>query len=138
MYIKDNLEYHLKHAVFEGFTSQNLFKIFWVQHSELISLMKLTWRSSLQSILKHIFLDLKHHSIEKNVFFVTLRSIFRCLEWKYCAVPENIFFYVCFISSLFLSQVFTFLSIEWVRFKTWLAKGPIPDLAYWTGFLTKY
>ena len=39
-----------------------------VKYNELISLVKLAWRRSSQSILENIFLALKHHSIEKSVF----------------------------------------------------------------------
>ena len=43
-----------------------------------------------------------------------------------CSVRKS-FFYACFTSSLFpLNDKFV-LSIDHVRFKTWLAKGLIPD-----------
>ena len=48
-----------------------------------------------------------------------------------CSVRKR-FFYVGYISTLSPLQVFSFLSIDWFRFKIWLAKGPIPDLAAWT------
>ena len=65
----------------------------------------------------------------------------RCFEWKYCAVSEN----VCSMSALYLHffhckfQLFSFFLINLSSYvKNLFAKGPIPDLANWTGFLTKY
>ena len=72
----------------------------------------------------------------KKCFSWRLGKLFRCFEWKYCALSEK-FFYVCYISTLFPLQVFTFLWIDWVRFKTRLAKGPILELADWTAKSTK-
>ena len=66
----------------------------------------------------------------KKWFLWCLGQFFRCFEWKYCAVSENLFFLclLCIYTSLLLW-------IDWVMFKTRLAKGPIPELADWTGFL---
>ena len=48
-----------------------------------------------------------------------------------CSIRKR-FFYVCYISSLFPLWVFTFfLWIDWFRFKTLPAKGPILELADW-------
>ena len=89
-------------------------------------------RSSSQSNLENIFWVLKHHSIEK-VFFMTLRSIFFSENIVQC---QKMFFSMSVIYlHLSYCKFSLFLSIDWVRVQTCLAKGPIPDLPDWTGFL---
>ena len=88
---------------------------------------------------KIFFWALKHHSIEKKWFWWHLGNFFRCFEWKYCAMSEKVFsmsvIYLHFSHCEFI--LFFCLLIDWVRFKTRLAKGPLLELADWTGFLTK-
>ena len=97
----------------------------------------MAWRRSLQSILENIFLALKHHFIEKNVFDDTWVIFLRCFEWKYCAVSENVFSMSVIYLHFSYCKFSLFLWIYWIRFKTWLAKGPVLELAAWIAKSTK-
>ena len=111
---------------------------FLVQHNEPISLVNLAQRSSWQSILENNLLVLKHHSVEKKCFSWHLDQFFRCFRWKYCAVSENLFSLPVIYLHFSDWKFSLFLWIKWFKFKTRLEKGPISELADWTGFLTKF
>ena len=82
-----------KCSVWTLYQSKLLKNVFWwrkltflVQHNAHISLVKLAKRSRLQSVLENRFLALK-----KKCFSLHLGQFFRCFEWKYCTVSENVF-----------------------------------------------
>jgi len=68
----------------------------------------------------------------KKCFSWRLGQFFRCFEWKYCAVSENVFSMSVIYLHFSHCKFSLFLWIYWVRFKTRLAKGPILELAAWT------
>ena len=122
----------LKHVFYE----QKLTCV--VQHIDPLSLVKFILRSRSQQNLEQIFWDLKHMCLAKSVFSWHLGQLFRCFEWKYCAFSKSFIsmsgIYLHFSHCMFL----IFCLMDWFRFQKSLVKGPILDLAEWTGFLTKY
>ena len=68
----------------------------------------------------------------KKCFSWRLGQFFRCFEWKYCAVSENVFSMSVIYQHFSHCKFSLFWWIHWVRFKTWLAKGPILEMADWT------
>ena len=68
----------------------------------------------------------------KRCFSWRLGPFVGCFEWKYHAVSENVFSMSVIYLHFFHCKFSLFLWIYWVRFKTWLAKGPILELAAWT------
>ena len=95
-------------------------KTFWVEHNEPISLIKLAWRSSSQSILENILLAKNTIPLKKSAYSWHIGNFFRCFEWKYCAVLENVF--------LCLLYIYTFPITSFHFFVNWLSK--VENLIY--------
>ena len=74
----------------------------------------------------------------KKFFSWRLGPFFRCFEWKYRAVSENVFSMSVIYLHFSHCKFKFFLWIDRVRLKTWLAMGQIPELADWTGFVCKF
>ena len=74
----------------------------------------------------------------KKCFSWRLGQFFRCFEWKYRAVSENVFSLSVIYLHFSHCKFSFFWWIDWVRFKTRLAKGPILELADWTGLVCKF
>ena len=74
----------------------------------------------------------------KKCFSWRLGQFFRCFEWKYCAVSENVFSMSVIYLHFSHCKFSFFWWIDWVRFKTRLAKDPILELADWTGLVCKF
>ena len=74
----------------------------------------------------------------KKWFSWRLGQFFRCFEWKYRAVSENVFSMSVIYLHFSHCKFSFFWWIDWVRFKTRLAKDPILELADWTGLVCKF
>ena len=109
------------------------FSLFFI-FKEMIILLKNNLAGSL-NLVKLAWTCRSHYLFENNcfVFYIQLGqiSVNRFFKWLFylfwvkilCSVPKH-YLYDCYISTLFILQVFDFCSIVWFRFQKPLAIGP--------------
>ena len=96
-----------------------------------VNLVNLAWTSRPQYLFKKYFFDfyIQPRQISEKIFFKWLSYLF----WVKirCSVHKH-YFYVFYISTLFLLHVFflIFFSVDWFRFQKTLANGPFRTPRY--------